>query len=242
MALKFQPVSLADILRQPHPHIDLRLDEYARSTDAFLTAVRAYAARATSEILARRDAHVKEVKLSAEQARETEATVARIKEQGIELMKVVAKEEGERKRVEAELADFKRALASSKAKCGALESEIEQKRAHIDMLRADKQADRRLLDRRADECVPDLVQLQRKLRLGIEGINANLLQFRFPVLREPGMEGVIILDHSSRIYKVAKCDPPLTNMSQLLDELNESRELYAFLIRVFESFQSIVHL
>ena len=49
---------------------------------------------------------------------------------------VVAKEDAERKRVEGELNELKRALASSKAKCGAVETEIEQKRAHIDMLRA----------------------------------------------------------------------------------------------------------
>ncbi|KZW00690.1 hypothetical protein EXIGLDRAFT_667056 [Exidia glandulosa HHB12029] len=239
MSLKYQPVNLAELLKHPHPSVDLRLDQYSRLTEAFTKSVRAYVARATSEIHARRDTHVKEIKIAGEKAKETEIAIARMKEQGMELMKVVAKEEAERKRVEGELNELKRALASSKAKCGALQTEIEQKRAHIDMLRADKNADRELLDRRADECVPELVQLQRKLRLGIEGINANLLQFRFPHMRDPAVECSIVLDHSSRTYKVAKCDPPLTNIGQLLDDLNESRQLYVFLIRVFESFQHV---
>lgn len=154
MSLKYQPVNLAELLKHPHPHIELRIDQYTRLAESFTKSVRAYAARATGELHARRDAHIKEIKIAAEQAKETDAAVARMKEQGMELMKgphatptasaqltrsphaVVTQEDAERKRAEADLNENKLTLASLKARCGALEREIEQKRAHIDMLRA----------------------------------------------------------------------------------------------------------
>ena len=87
MSLKYQPVNLAELLKQPHPSIDLRLEQYSRATEAFTKSVRAYVARATSEIHARRDTHVKEVKIAGEKAKETEVAIARMKEQGMALMK-----------------------------------------------------------------------------------------------------------------------------------------------------------
>lgn len=38
---------------------------------------------------------------------------------------------------------------------------------------------------------------------------------------------------------VAQCDPALPNIGDLLDELNESRELYLFLIQVRRCFEEL---
>ncbi|KAF7978990.1 hypothetical protein HWV62_44255 [Athelia sp. TMB] len=81
-ATKFE---LADILAQPHPQIDLRLDAYEASTRNFLKAVSNYHTRAIAEITKRRERHTTEKKKLGEKAAATENETTQCKVREIEL-------------------------------------------------------------------------------------------------------------------------------------------------------------
>ena len=82
-ATKFE---LADILAQPHPQIDLRLDAYEASTRNFLKAVSNYHTRAIAEITKRRERHTAEKKKLSEKAAVTGNETTQCKVREIELV------------------------------------------------------------------------------------------------------------------------------------------------------------
>ncbi|KAH7104794.1 hypothetical protein BKA62DRAFT_693443 [Auriculariales sp. MPI-PUGE-AT-0066] len=229
-------VNLAHVLRLSHPHVELRLDTYHRQTDQFLKNLREKTDEVKSHLAATREEHAQETRRTVDKAKETEAQTKKFQEQARAVLSAVEGETAQRKQAETGVAELRRALNALKSKTSTYDKQIDQKNASIDTVSSDQDGDRELLDRRAEDCVPDLLQLQHELQLGIEGINANLLEFKFPIHgRGPGS---LVLDHSSRLYKVAQCEPGLGNLGELLDELNASRELYLFLVRVQESFNS----
>lgn len=77
---------LSDILAQPHPQIDLRLDAFEASTRKFLKALSNYHERAIVEITKRRERHAAEKKKLNEKASAAESETTQCKVREIELV------------------------------------------------------------------------------------------------------------------------------------------------------------
>ena len=82
-----QPISLAEILAQPQPTIDLQLEEFEKSSQVFLDAVKNYTRRAIEEISRRRDADASRIQKDSETKKKLELDIAEWKEKEVELLR-----------------------------------------------------------------------------------------------------------------------------------------------------------
>ncbi|KAI8969794.1 chromosome segregation protein Spc25-domain-containing protein [Trametes punicea] len=240
--LRVPKVDLQAILAQPNPHIDLRLDAYETSTRNFLTAVSNYTQRAVAEITNRKNAYAAEKKRLAEKTQQIEAETNQCKVKEIELIAVLDKEQEEKKESEASVAAFRRQLNSIKEKCASLDVEIEQHRMVAANLMRERKREQSILDTHASRALPELTACEATLKCAIEGIDKDKILVRFTHIDPTALdrEFSLVIDVSTRSYKVPTTTPFLPTLPILLDELNESRDIYAFVRRVRNAFRDLV--
>ncbi|KAL5526654.1 SPC25 [Sanghuangporus sanghuang] len=226
-----RPIDLASILESQNPVIDLRIEEFERTSRRFLKAVTAYTARALEEIAQRRTRHAAEMKRIAERTAQVEAEIQTCKVKEIELMEVLEKEQAEKREAESAVSELKRQFASIKEKCASVDAEIEQYTDEVNNLRKDKQKDVSVLDTCASRLSPELKDMEERLQFDLEGVGQDKLLLRFlridPV--GPQREFSIVIDASDRLYHVPLTTPPIPTLPLLVDQLNKTRDLFAFI-------------
>ena len=79
-------IDLASLIESQKHTIDLRTDDFERSSTHFLKAVKAYTARARDEIVQRKSSHAAEVKRVTEKTAQAESEITACKVKEIELM------------------------------------------------------------------------------------------------------------------------------------------------------------
>ncbi|KAI0075903.1 hypothetical protein K474DRAFT_1663663 [Panus rudis PR-1116 ss-1] len=240
--VRVSKLDLGSILSQQNPHIDLRLEAYETSTRNFLTAVSNYTQRAVTEITNRKNNYATNKKKIAEKTKQIENETNACKVKEIELMAVLEKEQEERKEAEASVSAFRRQLASIKEKCASLDAEIEQHRAILQNLQRERERERSLLNKHAARTSPELAECARRTQCAIEGIDKDKILIRFTHVDKTDLnrEFSFVLDVSSRDYKVPTTSPFLPTLPILLEELNETRDVYSFIKQVRQAFEQLV--
>lgn len=128
----------------------------------------------------------------------------------------------------------------------------------------EKQRDRAVLDKHSKSLAHELKSLQALLRCECEGVGPDRLLFRFWHVdpRDAAREFNFALDLSGDAYKgecnllshpprvvtriltfdmaVLASRPVLPSMTTLVDELNETKDVYTFLLRVRMAFADLV--
>jgi kinetochore protein Spc25 len=79
-------INLAAILATQNPQIDLRLDEYERSTRSFMNLVANYTKKTTTSVIEKTNAYNNEKSRLAEKIQTTKAEINQCKESEIELV------------------------------------------------------------------------------------------------------------------------------------------------------------
>lgn len=79
-------IDLTAILNAPNPRIDLRLDEYERSTRSFMNLVANYTKRTTASVVEKTNAYNAEKTRLTEKIKTTKAEINQCKEAEIELV------------------------------------------------------------------------------------------------------------------------------------------------------------
>ncbi|CCM04798.1 uncharacterized protein FIBRA_06991 [Fibroporia radiculosa] len=241
-SLRVPKLDLSAILASQNPQIDLRLEAYEVSTRNFLKAVSSYTQRALTEITNRKNGHLTDRKRLVEKLQHIEAETNQCKIREIELIKILDREREERKEAEASVSSFRRQLASIKEKCVVLDGEVEQHRIIAANLRRERSRERALLDSHAAQVAPELADCERWLQCHIEGIDKDKILIRFLRLdaADSTREFSLVVDVSNRSYKVPTTTPFLPTLPILLDELNETRDIYTFFKQVRQSFVEVV--
>ncbi|KAF8899825.1 chromosome segregation protein Spc25-domain-containing protein [Gymnopilus junonius] len=223
-------IDLAGILSQQHPNIDLRTSAYENSTRNFLKALTNYKNRAITTISERRKHQASEKKkiLDRTHAVETETSQCKLKE--IELVAQLEREKEERKEAELLVASFKRQLGGLREKIASVEADIEQYRALTQNLRREKNKERSTLSSYNSHVFPELRSCEERLSCAIEGVEKDRLLVRFSRLdpTEPQKEASFVIDLASETFKIITASPHLPSMPILVNNLNESRDIYAF--------------
>ncbi|PSR82434.1 hypothetical protein PHLCEN_2v6070 [Hermanssonia centrifuga] len=171
------------------------------------------------------------------------------------------REREERKEAELSVAAFERQLASIKEQCALLDMEIEQRRVVVLNLQRERNRERSILNSYASKTSPELLECERRLHSAIEGIGKDKILVRFTHLdpAEPGREFSFVIDLSSKIYKgivlcfseclpvaliglftVPTTSPFLPTLPILVDELNQTRDVYTFIKQVRQAFVDLV--
>ncbi|KIJ60099.1 hypothetical protein HYDPIDRAFT_99272 [Hydnomerulius pinastri MD-312] len=224
-------IDLTSILAEPNPQIDLRLPAYEISTGNFLKAVTNYTNRAIAEITKHRNAQEADRRRLTERAQAVEAETNQCKLKEIDLLAVLAKEQEERRDSEQSVAALKRQLASIRETCAAVDAEIQQYRATTSNLQREKDSENKILNEHAAQLEPELAACETWLRCNIEGIETDQLLIRFSHVDEANInrEFSFVLDVSSPSYKVITTTPPLPSLPILLNDLNETGDIYRFI-------------
>ncbi|KAF9648531.1 hypothetical protein BDM02DRAFT_2240921 [Thelephora ganbajun] len=241
-AASYRPrIDLAAILAAQNPQIDLRLDEYERSTRSFMNLVANYTKKTTTGVSGKTDAYNAEKVRLGEKTQTTKAEINQCKEAEIELVEVLQQEQEERKEMESAVNALKRRLASIREKCASVDAEIEQYRSMVVTLEREKEREENLLRSRAQEVNYKLRACEEILHGVIEGIADDQILVRFTHIDPSDLdrEFSLVIDVSSKTYKVPTSTPFLPTLPILVDELNRTRDLYNFIKQVWEAFDEL---
>ncbi|KAE9406156.1 hypothetical protein BT96DRAFT_876050 [Gymnopus androsaceus JB14] len=230
-------------LSNPNPHIDLRVPIYEESSQNFLNAVNNYKNRSIAAITDKRAKDAAEIKKLNEKTQRVEAETNKCKVQELELMTTLDKEQAERKDAEIMVATFKRQIASLHERSTTLQAQIDEYRSLNASLKKDKGKERSTLAVHASQVNPELQAFENLLACDVEGMEKEQLLIRFKRLdlSDPNREFGFILDVSSDSYKVMKTSPPLPSLPLLVDKLNATRDIFAFIIQIRQEFQRMVN-
>jgi len=160
----------------------------------------------------------------------------------IELVADLEREKEERKEAELSVAAFKRQLGSLREKCAAIDAEIEQYRAINEDLRREKNKERSTLSEQASHIPLELNATERRLSCVVEGIETDQLLIRFHSIdiSDPHREVSFVLDLSGSMYKVITSSPHLPTLPILVESLNTTKDIYAFIRQIRKSYQEII--
>ncbi|KAF9522731.1 chromosome segregation protein Spc25-domain-containing protein [Crepidotus variabilis] len=227
-------INLQVLLQQQHPTIDIGLQSYENSTRNFLKAVSNYKNRAMATIAERRKHQAQEKKRIVDKTQAVENETGQCKLKEIELVAQLEREKEERKDAELSVAAFKRQLATLKDKATSVEADIEQYTTLVQNLRREKGKDRSTLSAHASHIPPEIINLEKRLSCTVEGVQADRLLIRYFQLDPTDAErdASFVLDISGQNFKVITASPHLQSMAILVNSLNESRDLYAFILNV----------
>ncbi|KAI0027530.1 hypothetical protein K488DRAFT_61271 [Vararia minispora EC-137] len=229
-------IDLATLLAQHNPTVDLKLDAYHQKTSEFLKAVSDYSARATSEISQRRQAHDAEKKKIEENAQAIEQETSQCKLAELELLATIEREKEETKEAEGLLQALRREHSSVQDASTSVEAEIEQYEALVESLQRERAMERASLEEQTRIADAELSEIEFTLGLVMEGVGTDQILIRFQHLPR---DCSLVLDVSSWTYRVLTMSPGLPNLPVLLDELNETRDLYLFIKKVRQEFCSL---
>ncbi|KDQ54998.1 hypothetical protein JAAARDRAFT_134528 [Jaapia argillacea MUCL 33604] len=234
-------LDLAAILATPNPQIDIKIKAYDDSTRSFLAAVSRYSNRAVAEITNRKNAHHSEKKRIADKTQQMQAETNQCKLKEIELINELEREQEENKEAESSVAALRRQLASIREQCALVDVEVEQYRTLTSNLRREKSKERSILDSHATRLSPELGACEIPLQCIIEGIDKDRLLFRFSHIDSSDLsrEFSFVIDVSSRVYRVLTSTPVLPTLPILIDQLNESRDVYAFVKNIRLAFADL---
>ncbi|KAG1809918.1 chromosome segregation protein Spc25-domain-containing protein [Suillus plorans] len=235
-------IDLASILAEPNPSVDLRLYAYEASTSNFLRAVTNYANRAVAEITKHRNAQEADKKRLVEKTVAVKAETNQCKVKEIELLAVMEREKEEVREAETSITALKRQLASIRETCQSVDAEIEQYRALTANLKREKDRERQTLEMHAAQTGPELNACETRLRCHIEGIEKDRLLIRFTHIDKLDIdrEFSFVLDVASSSNQVITTTPPLPNLPILLNELNETRDIFHFIRSMRSAFALLV--
>ncbi|KAF8498711.1 hypothetical protein F5888DRAFT_1691309 [Russula emetica] len=233
-------LNLAPILSAQPPTIDLHLPAYEASTRNFLQAIADFNSRAIAEINQRREAHTTEMNRIAERVQNMEKETNQCKIKEIELIGVLERESEETKEAESSVAALRRQVASQREAIAALDADIEQYRARVANLRKEREMERKTLIKHAIPISAELRACERALDCVIEGVGPEQLLIRYSLKGGENSRSThevsFVLDVSSSSYKVLTSTPLLPMLPMLLDQLNESREIFTFIKSVRQAY------
>ncbi|KAJ1849519.1 kinetochore-associated Ndc80 complex subunit spc25 [Coemansia sp. RSA 2703] len=113
-----------------------------------------------------------------------------------------------------------------------LETELEKKQKAID-------EKRKVLEEQAKKNGPEVEFFEKKMGIAIDnGGDDDTLTFSFTLisLSEPLRRFSVTVNMAQRDYKVTRCNPVIRDVDRYVDELNSSRDFFAFIKRVRKAF------
>ncbi|KIK67424.1 hypothetical protein GYMLUDRAFT_37545 [Collybiopsis luxurians FD-317 M1] len=228
---------------EPNLRKDLDIPVFEETLQNFLQAVNSYKNRSIAAITDKRAKDAAEIKRAQEKAQKLETETNKCKVREIELMATLEKEQAERKDAELTVAAFKRQIASLHERSANIQAQIDEYRVLAASLRADKGKERATLNAHASRITPDLKAFETLLACKIEGIEKEQLLITFTCVdvSDKDREFSFILDVSGYHYRVVKTSPPLPSLPLLVDKLNSTRDIYAFIVQIRQEFHTMAN-
>ncbi|KAJ3820224.1 chromosome segregation protein Spc25-domain-containing protein [Lentinula raphanica] len=224
-------LDLKSVLSDPNSHINLDIPVYEETLQNFLKAVNSYKNRSITAITDKWTKDAAEKKKMQDKCQKIEGEISKCKVQEIELMATLEKEQDERK--DAELA-----ITSLNERSATIQAQIDEYRVLIASLRTDKGKERSTLNSHASRVTLELHAYEKLLACTIEGMEKEqlLISFKRVDISNPERELSFVLDVSGPNYRVVKTSPPLLSLPLLVDRLNATQDIFAFIVQIRPEF------
>ncbi|KAG8944797.1 hypothetical protein FRC04_001535 [Tulasnella sp. 424] len=240
----YQPFQLTTILQNgggggAGTPLDTRYSECIAVQGTFMMALQNHIAKAKEEIKARKETHTKRQQEDEERKKEMEREIEECAAKEVKMIEQVKRERAEVAELEAHVLSLEKQQANTTENFHRKEEEIEELKKDIFRRKGVLSRDKEVLETHARRTAREAKELQDALGWTIEGVQKDMLLFRFTHIdpAEPEKEFNIVLDVSSRTYRVTSSTPLLGTLPTLLEELNETRQFYAFVRRLREAFR-----
>ncbi|KAI9433549.1 hypothetical protein H4582DRAFT_1986495 [Lactarius indigo] len=236
--------NLDAILNSSEPTIELNLPAYETSAANFSRAIANFTARSIAEITQRREAHDKELKRLADRAQDVERETEQCKLKEIELIALLKCEREETEEAESAVASLRRRVEAEREVLASIDANIQTLRARVANLRKERELERDTLAMHAGPMSAEVRACERATGLVIEGVGPDQLLFRYTIKvvdddSRSTHEVSFVIDLSSQ-FKVLTSTPQLPIMPLLLDQLNESGDVYTFIKRVRQAYVKLL--
>ncbi|KAI9433556.1 hypothetical protein H4582DRAFT_1986608 [Lactarius indigo] len=236
--------NLDAILNSSEPTIELNLPAYETSAANFSRAIANFTARSIAEITQRREAHDKELKRLADRAQDVERETEQCKLKEIELIALLKCEREETEEAESAVASLRRRVEAEREVLASIDANIQTLRARVANLRKERELERDTLAMHARPMSAEVRACERATGLVIEGVGPDQLLFRYTIKvvdddSRSTHEVSFVIDLSSQ-FKVLTSTPQLPIMPLLLDQLNESGDVYTFIKRVRQAYVKLL--
>ncbi|CED83790.1 kinetochore protein fungi type [Phaffia rhodozyma] len=241
------PSSLASGSRPPHPNladptltqIPTNFPPFQQQSTQFLAALDAFVLRGKEEIIFRKETRERLVKEAEEQKRRMEEGIDEASRGEGKLLEILEKEASDVAEVQTTISDLKLNLSTLESQERAQTAELKEWTVKVEQLRAEKTL---RLSKEAEiraSISRDLRTLENALGFKVEGVDTDKLLIRFTNLSpdDPSKVFSLLIDLSSRLYKVSSISPPLPSLPYILETLNQDRDFHQFLRRIRKAFQ-----
>ncbi|WVQ74941.1 hypothetical protein IAR50_004549 [Cryptococcus sp. DSM 104548] len=242
-----RPTSLHALLessasKNGSPSLDLAWEPFHQHVQHFLTAIDAYTQSARTEIVARATDHHATVRDKKAEMEETERRIQLEREKEGDMLATLESERHVLADLTASLSHLQSNLARTKEHSSTLESELQALRKEVTSEETEKERQKNVLDDMRGRDTVELRQMEEALGWKVEGIKEDQLLMRFYLIDpdDPAREFSFIVDVSKQDYTVPNCDPPIPTLPQLVRQLNEDRDLFAFIKKIRKAFRALI--
>ncbi|KAH8827298.1 chromosome segregation protein Spc25-domain-containing protein [Flagelloscypha sp. PMI_526] len=231
-------INLRVLLAEPNPVIDLKLTHVENSMESFRNALKHHKNRTMAQVTERRALQTQEKKKNEEKCQAIRTEIEQCKLDEIQLLETLSSEQKDRKEAELAVSGLKRELGTLRERLEEIDKEIAQLRSYNTNLSKDRGRESNTLHQRASSIQPEVQFCEEALSLSIEGLSNHNLLFTFTNVDEsdPEREFSLVLDVSGDDYRVPTSNPLLAPLQSIVTNLNETRNLAAFLIHVRRAF------
>ncbi|KAG9001106.1 kinetochore-associated Ndc80 complex subunit spc25 [Tulasnella sp. JGI-2019a] len=238
----YKPVRLEELLKGANPTIDTHYNQCGLMLKEFTNAIQSHVAKAKEEIKSRKDSHMKKMVEAEETMKETEKEIHELGLKEAKMIELVKHERAEILELEGHVASLEKQKANTEEEIARREDDIQEVKKKIISRKGVLSRDKEILYMYAKMTAREAQGLQSALGWIVEGVQQDLLLFRFTRIdpEEPEKEFTIVLDISTRSYRVTSSEPLLAVMPTLVDELNASRQFYDFARKLREAFYAHV--
>ncbi|KAJ1721105.1 kinetochore-associated Ndc80 complex subunit spc25 [Coemansia erecta] len=226
------------------PRVWFQKDEDRRQNSEFIRRVDEMVQEVRRLILERTGRYEKQAEEGRERDRQIMRDMEALEAENKGILSALKEEHGEEEELSRGISglqvrqrEVKEVVNQLSSQVARLETELEKKQKAID-------EKRRVLGEQAEKNRPEVEFFEKRMGVTIDnGGDDDTLTFAFTLisLSEPLRPFSITVSMAQREYRVTRCTPKIRDIDRLVDELNSSRDFFAFIKRVRKAFVDQYH-
>ncbi|EPY53611.1 kinetochore protein Spc25 [Schizosaccharomyces cryophilus OY26] len=223
-----------------YPDLELNYNDLKSKISNFNSIFDRFLQDERKQLLNNRNEYLKEHSNIYENQKKTEKTLDHLRAREQSLNELLEKERVEREATEQEIQTIQGKADSMRKRRQTVVDEIERCRLVLTTKRQTKE-DLDSLKRKQEQLnMPELQFWQDYLGLRMEGVHEEVIRFVFTNIDEKDWNKPFSfqINLAQIDYKVTHCRPPVPNLDDLVNKLNQSRDFYQFLRDIRKSFSN----
>ncbi|EEB08526.2 kinetochore protein Spc25 [Schizosaccharomyces japonicus yFS275] len=195
------------------------------------------------KLLDDKNEHLKQCSELWEKQKKTEKELERAQLREKEVMDNIEKEKLEQLTITQEIQRYTEILEDMNRRKALLAEEIERQQSVLTAKRELKAKEEHHFMKQKSLDNPELQFWEKYLGMRIEGVREDELRIVFVNIDDKNWKKRFSfhINFMEKLYEVTKCNPPLSNLEELVERLNKTRNFFRFLKEIRMSFYIYAH-